>query len=268
MRIHVSTVLYKHTLSDIDPLLWSISNLARVSSLFIQLSVYDASPFPHQSLHSAIQILSSPRISYRYHAGPNIGFSRANNFNLLSPEGADFDLFLICNPDISFEPVELLPLLNWTLSCSNVSCSVPLILNSEGYIQYSAKKNPTLLSLFLGRFSALRLLPFLDSYYKDSTFSYRDYLTDSFVCEYVSGCFMVVPPHCYRQVSGFSPEYFLHMEDADISRKLCTLGDVVHNPLGLVTHRWARGSHSSFRQTVHLIFSLIIYFRKWGLKIL
>jgi len=78
----------------------------------------------------------------------------------------------------------------------------------------------------------------------------------------------LIPSWAYIKVGGFSEQYFLHFEDADIVRKLSMYGYTKHVPLGRVTHGWARGSHTSPSQILSLMRSYLIYSIIWGPKFL
>jgi GT2 family glycosyltransferase len=202
-----------------------------------------------------------------YAKGENIGFGRANNLNYRQASLSCKDIFIVANPDVSFAPVDLVRLLDWLVSNPSVSCLAPLIVGSTGVIQYSAKKNPTVLSLLLGRFHCLTKLSFLCGYDSNHRNLCYDYKRDCILTPYLSGCFLIIPSRFYSAVGGFCSQFFLHLEDADLVRRLSLVGETLHNPIGTVTHLWARGSHRSFVQALYLFQSCITYFRIWGFKL-
>jgi GT2 family glycosyltransferase len=268
IRVCISLVLFRHQVADIFPLLSSVASFSRFDPRYsTELSLYDGSGalFHGPSLQE-IQACT-PGVKIFYSKGENIGFGRANNFNYCQASLSGSDIFIIANPDISFTPEDLVRLLVWLLSKPSVACLAPLIVGSTGAIQYSAKRNPTVLSLALGRFHDLTRLGFLcryDAYHRNLD---KDYARDCIPCSYLSGCFLIIPSRFYSRVGGFCSQYFLHLEDADLVRRLSLFGEALHNPVGTVTHLWARGSHKSLAQTFRLIQSCIIYFRIWGLRI-
>jgi GT2 family glycosyltransferase len=266
-RLFFSLVLYKHTLQSINPLLRSLDLLSYYTpDISLLLSVYDGSPasFPSPSKIQISALL--PLVDVRLQKGVNIGFGRANNHNFqlscLSPS----DIFVVVNPDISFVPDNFFPLVDWISSHPECVCVAPLVLLKDGSIQYSAKHDPTVLSLLLGRFSFLKLLSCFrryDSWHRNLS---RDYRSEIIGSTYLSGCFLLIPAWAYQSVGGFCPKYFLHVEDADIVRRLSLLGNTVHNPTGAVVHGWARGSHFSPLQVLSLLRSFIIYCSIWGFR--
>jgi GT2 family glycosyltransferase len=206
-----------------------------------------------------------PGVGLVYQIGINIGFGKAHNLNYRQACLSDADIFVVANPDISFGPADLSLLLDWLVSRPSVTCLAPLIVGPGGAIQCSAKHNPTLLSLALGRFPWLARFSMLRRYDLWHRNLDKDYVKDCIPSPYLSGCFLIIPARFYSMVGGFSPKFFLHLEDADLVRRLSLVGETLHNPIGTVIHLWARGSHKSLLQTLHLLRSCITYFRIWGL---
>jgi GT2 family glycosyltransferase len=268
VRVIFSLVLYKHSLDEIKPLLHSIEDLKQsCQDICFHLSIYDADR-PGDADRFRDSIASTVRdLSFSYVNAANVGFARANNFNAGSLDYVPSELFIVANPDTSFLSLELAPLLYWVLDHKKVSCASPLVINPGGATQYSAKHNPTFLSLLLGKLpvlTALTVFSRYDFWHRNLGSCYEKNVISS---TYLSGCFLVIPSLFFREVGGFSARYFLHLEDADIVRRLSGCGLTVHNPIGKVSHRWARGSHKSFTQTLHLLRSIVVYMLTWGMSL-
>ena len=267
-RVVFSVVLYRHCLDEVTPLLRSIKDLASFcQDMHFHLSIYDADrPGDARKFCDSIANIAKD-LPFSYVNAPNVGFARANNANAHSLFYVPSELFIVANPDTSFLGRELAPLLYWILEHKKVSCAAPLVLNPGGTTQYSVKRNPTFLSLLLGRLPVLKALAVFaryDSWHRNLGLCYeRDVISSS----YLSGCFLVIPSLFFREVGGFSARYFLHLEDADIVRRLSGCGLTVHNPIGKVCHQWARGSHKSIAQTFHLLRSSVVYMFNWGMSL-
>jgi len=266
MRVAFSLVLFRHTLEDILPLLKSLSSLAaHRPDYHLYVVIYDASPAAFHSPFILDLEDSTPGVTLSYQKLSNIGFGSANNINFKTAMLSSVDLFVVVNPDISFASQELSPLLDWIQdNALRVSCVAPLVVNASGEIQYSAKRNPTFLSLLLGRISVLRRMHFFARYDSWHRGLDNDYTKCCFDSSYLSGCFLIIPSCYYLAVGGFCERFFLHLEDADLVRRLSGVGRTLHNPIGRVTHLWARGSHRSIVQMCMLVRSYIIYASIWG----
>ena len=268
-----SLVIYKHKIFEIEELLFSIKALEKYIqnefNVFFLISDNSPKKFIEKTLLKHESILK--KTLYTFH-NFNLGFGRGHNFNLLKGEPKPIkknpkDIFLIVNPDISFDAKNFSQILYWYEKTNNISCTAPLIFNDKNKIQYSAKKNPTFLSLFLGRIYFLQKLKFFKNYNDWHTNRMFDYKKDRIKSSYLSGCFLITKRNFFEQVKGFSEEYFLHLEDADLVRKLAKKGLTIQNPISNVTHQWARGSHKSLSQMLCLIKSYLIYSWKWGINI-
>lgn len=265
--IQFSLVLYKHSVEDVLPLLESIENLSLSDLKFsVRLGIYDCSSgfFPIISLDRLEPIVR--HVDLKYYVGKNLGYGRANNYIYNRSQLSDDDIFIITNPDISFDSSVFSSFFRNLHPSLDFSCLAPLIRDHSGIIQRSVKKDPTFLSLLAGKFSFLTLLPCIKSYDRYHKNLQYDYEKETIHSSYLSGCFLIVPSCYYRLVRGFSPEYFLHLEDADLVRKLSLVGPAFHFPEIEVCHKWARGSHSSFSQMISLFKSMILYFYKWGFR--
>lgn len=262
-----SLVIYKHKFDEIKPLLDNIidfRNTARKFNINTFLLINDNSPSIDKNIE---RNLNKEFISFKFNY-KNLGFGKSHNYNLIKNRKYNKDeIFIIINPDISFDSFSLIEYVR-EFYITNDVCWAPLIINKFGDIQYSAKSNPTILSLLLGRFSILRKFNFFNKYYKKHINFHLDYTKNKIKSSYLSGCFLVVKSKIYFKVHGFDERFFLHLEDADFSRKCSRFGNITHNPSCTVMHEWARGSHKSYIQTYHLIFSMFKYFFKWGFKII
>lgn len=267
-RLFFSLVLYKHSIDDISLLLSSIRSLS-CSQLFVDYSIhlliYDNSPDSRVRSEIANFIGDSFHFHFK-HSGKNIGFGRAHNKNIFDIQPIQNDIVLIVNPDISFLSDNLYPLINHVISLQGHCCVSPLIRLPNKSVQYTVKKNPTLLSLLIGRFFSVDT-PLLGRYlFRHQNRSY-DYFSDFIPSSYLSGCFLVLGREIFDSVSGFSSQYFLHLEDADFVRKCSLLCPTYHYPSSFVVHEWARGSHKSFIQNINVIVSAFLYFSTWGFRL-
>ena len=266
MNIIFSLVLYKQNLEIIKPLFIDIDNFYNYGlkkNTKTLLHVYDNSPSINDDI---IKLINKEYISY-IHDSSNLGYGRAHNKNLLRRNIANLNtIFIVVNPDISFNYKDLFNYLQNFLN-SQLLCVAPLVMNDKGETQYSAKKNPTLLSLILGRFNFLRSLKILDNYQRIHLNQIRNYKKEKIESSYLSGCFLIIKSTIYIKVKGFDNRYFLHLEDADFTRMCSSYGLVIHDPTLRVVHKWARGSHKSLRQMLCILISLIKYFKKWGFVI-
>ena len=271
MNIVFSIVLYKTNFTVIKKILNCIDIFRKIYSSedskkfdvsILVLDNYSQSDQKFKEFmdkQASISYLKS-KVNLGYGRGHNLNFSRFN-------EVSDF-IFIPINPDIKFDPEELSNLLDFYKKNKNdIACLAPLIYFYNGEIQYSAKLNPSIIRLLVSRFQILRRIKYFNEIYKKYVNKWQDYENSIIYSTYLSGCFLLIPSKVYKKVNGFSEEFFLHLEDADITRKCAKFGKTLHYPHAKIYHQGGRGSHKSLTQQIALIKSMFIYFSKWGWEI-
>lgn len=189
----------------------------------------------------------------------NIGFGAAHNLIL---EGLDSRYHVIMNPDIYLQDGRaLLILMDYLDSHPEVGMVVPKIIDEQGELQFLCRRNPTILDLFL-RFIPGNLWSRRQDYH---TMKDQDYNT-SFEVEFASGCFMMIRTKLFKQLGGFDDQFFLYVEDADLTRRVNMISKTVYVPQAIVCHAWQRASYSNPAMAKIHLKSLLHYFRKWGFR--
>ncbi len=193
----------------------------------------------------------------------NLGYGKAIN-KLVSKIRDLPDYIGILNQDLSWEKGTFEKLLAWLKLNKNVSLAVPKILNRQGEMQKLCKRNPTVLALLSRRFIPSCIKPkWLKKY--DRWFVMDDFnYNDIFEVPYLSGCCMLVRTDAFNGVGGFDENYFLYLEDADLSRSLSQFGRCLHLPIAEVVHNWGRGNYEHINLMFINIHSALMYFSKWG----
>lgn len=171
------------------------------------------------------------------------------------------------NTDISWKTGAFSRLIDWLQSHPDVVLAVPQLLSVSGVPQRLCKHDPTVLGLFSRRFIPTLLKPNILRRYDDRyVMSDWDY-GSIFDVEYLSGCCMLMRTSAFLRVGGFDPDFFLYLEDADITRAMRQVGRTIHLPVESVVHHWGRGNYRSWRLVLVNLHSAWIYFRKWGLRL-
>ncbi|WP_312266701.1 glycosyltransferase family 2 protein [Neisseria sp.] len=244
--IITSIVLYQHHFEDTQPTLTSLL----ASPLTSKIILVDNGGC------SWATKLNNPRIAYL--ATPrNGGFGYGHNLAIrrYAPE---CDLFLICNPDISFDVSEYEALITEAQQRPE-GLLVPKIVYPDGSEQYGRRLLPTPLDLFARRFLPL-LAERLDR---------RFMLLDYDICEpsfipFLSGSFMLFKSPVLLALGGFDERYFMYLEDIDLSRRCAERFGNCYLPDIHVIHAHQQASYRNPKlRNIH-IQSAIHYFNKWG----
>lgn len=200
-----------------------------------------------------------------YHSyGENVGYGRGHNWGVDHIVPSKYHLVL--NPDILIPEGTLEALIAFMEQNPEVGIACPKILNPDGTLQYLNKRYPSVFVLFARRFPPKFPLPFFKA--KLDSYEMRDVGYGS-VCdvEFTTGCFMFCRTSVLKQVGGFDPRYFLHLEDCDLGRMVQKAGyRTVYFPGATVTHEWGREPHKNYRMLFVMVISMFRYFNKWGWK--
>ncbi len=197
-------------------------------------------------------------------SGGNVGYGRGHNLALL--EGGH-TYHLVCNPDIFVEEDTLAAALRYCREHPDVGLLAPAVFGPDGERHYLCKRNPTVVDLFLRGFAPgflkRRHATRLDRY-EMRDLDYETVIPD---VPYMSGCFMFLRGEIGRRLGGFMPEFFMYLEDADLTRRVLSVAHTAYVPWVKVTHLWTRGTHTSLKLRWVTVHSSYIYFRKWGVAL-
>lgn len=160
------------------------------------------------------------------------------NHNAAFREGTG-DYFVILNPDIELLDDPFDPLLKLAERDSRNICA-PIILDSDGRIEDSARNFPTPYSLFkrlVCRLTGRPIRP--DVLTQDS---------DTLQPDWVAGMFVMVARETFQRLGGFNGAYFLYFEDVEFGARARLAGcHILVCKYAHVVHQAQRDSHRRLR---------------------
>jgi N-acetylglucosaminyl-diphospho-decaprenol L-rhamnosyltransferase len=191
----------------------------------------------------------------------NVGFAGAHNRGIAASSG---DPIVLINPDTLVERDFFEHLEGFLSRNPRVGISGPRILDSEGELQLSARREISILSGFLGRTSLLtRLFPkssLVKSQFPAVTEQYHPTPVD-----WVSGACMVVRRETLRDVGPLDERFFMYFEDADLCKRARAAGWLVYYlPQVEIVHQTGASSRSKPKAIWLLHKSAFLYHRKHG----
>jgi N-acetylglucosaminyl-diphospho-decaprenol L-rhamnosyltransferase len=191
----------------------------------------------------------------------NVGFARAHNRGIAVSSG---DPVVLINPDTIVERDFFEHLEAFVAENPKAGIFGPRIVDSEGHLQLSARREISALSGFLGRTSLLtRLFP-KSSIVKSQFPAVTDQSHPSPV-DWVSGACMVVRRETLRDVGPLDDRFFMYFEDADLCRRARAAGWLVYYlPHVEIVHQTGASSRSKPRTIWLLHKSAFLYHRKHG----
>ena len=99
------------------------------------------------------------------------------------------------------------------------------------------------------------------------TMQYQDY-TKPFRVPFGQGSFLVVRTELFKELNGFDDNFFMYLEDADLCKRVNQISKLMYFPNATVIHKWGRGSHTNKTLFKYHLQSMMVYFKKWGIKLI
>ncbi|HET7270383.1 MAG TPA: glycosyltransferase family 2 protein [Rubrobacter sp.] len=191
----------------------------------------------------------------------NVGFARAHNRGIAASTG---DIVVLINPDTIIEKGFFERLEGFFEKNPKVGISGPKIIDSDGELQLSARREINALSGLLGRTSLLtRLFP--KSSLVKSQFPAVTEGTSPTQVDWVSGACMVIRRQTLREIGPLDERFFMYFEDADLCRRARAAGWLVYYlPHVEIIHQTGASSLSKPRSIWRLHKSAFLYHRKHG----
>lgn len=191
----------------------------------------------------------------------NVGFGKGHNSIL--PE-LDSDVHFILNPDIQLFANEdtLTGLADWMLARPGVVMATPQLYYPDGQRQDLPRRKPTPWLLL-----ARQLAPRLGGVFAKANDHYlmRDEdLTTARPIEFCTGSFMAVRTAALQAFGGFDQDYFMYVEDADVTQRALQVGEVWLAPQFRAIHAWHRDPVRDADKFMMQLRSMGLYFKKWG----
>lgn len=187
----------------------------------------------------------------------NLGFGRGHN---LAIKNVHSKFHLIVNPDISVPSDTIKDAIAYMEANPDITVLTPYVMNIDGTQQFLPKKNPSMKYMIGGMFE--NKFKFCKKLREEYTLQDK-VITSPIDVEFCTGAFMITRTEALHKVGGFDERYFLHFEDADLTRELRKVGRAVYNPNIKVTHKWHRENKKINKSFWVALKSMFIYMNKW-----
>lgn len=157
------------------------------------------------------------------------------------------DLFCVLNPDLDLKLLEL-RFMYEALRDLTIGAWGPMVKSPNMAVEDSARKFPTLLSLFTRTFLNQRSIDYVA-------------LNEPIEVDWIAGMFISFRSTTFRMLCGFDESYHLYMEDVDICRRLKSSSlKVIYDPRTLVIHDARRDSRKNLKYLKWHVMSIMKYF--------
>ncbi|QOG03791.1 glycosyltransferase [Flavobacterium sp. MDT1-60] len=225
------------------------------TKLKVKLVLIDNSPLDILS-----NIINDFRVEY-IHNPSNPGYGSSHNI-AIRKYSTHTKYHLILNPDIYYSSGVIEDIIRFMDMNQNVGLVMPKILYPNGEIQYLAKLIPSPFVFFVRRFLPFRKLKRKISEKFELRFSGYNTIME---VPYLSGCFMVFRVKALEEIHGFDENFFMHMEDLDITRRCYDAGfKTIFYPNQFVYHDHLFKSFLTLANLKMYFNSAFYYYNKWG----
>lgn len=194
----------------------------------------------------------------------NVGFGCGHNAVL---ERLDSRYHFVINPDVVVDSPVLSQLPQWMEEHPDVVMCTPQLYFPDGRVQHLPRRKPNFMALVARQ--VLAKSPFMQPFYRINlryTMEDQD-LSDVTDIQFCTGSFFCIRTEAYRTMGGFDEDYFMYVEDADITQKAMKLGRVCLVPQFRAVHAWHRNPLRDSRHFKMQLDSMLLFWKKWGFKL-
>ena len=186
----------------------------------------------------------------------NVGFAKANNQALNLAAGR---YLLLLNPDTELRPDSLKQVVDFMEKHPRAAIAGCRLLNTDGTLQPSVRRFPTLVSQAWILLKAHHLLP--TAKYWASNFNYHQ----AQEVDQVMGAFFMIRREAFAELGMLDENFFIWFEEVDYCRRAKNCGwQVWYAPVTEVTHHGGQSFNQLMSFTKQRMFnrSMLYYFKK------
>ena len=209
-------------------------------------------PEPPEMPHP-VRLIRNPR---------NVGFARACNQGIAASKG---DLVVLINPDTAVKGDFFRRVEDFFDEHPSVGVAGPRVLDPDGSLQLTARRELSMISGLLGRTSLLTQLFKGSSLVKNQFPSVPESSPHPTAVDWVAGACMILRRRTLEEIGTLDERFFMYFEDADLCRRARgAVWSVYYLPEVEVVHQAGASSRSRPRAIWNLHKSAFLYHRKHG----
>ncbi len=251
-QLTISLVVYHSKPDDLLPLINSIKQI----NVPVKLIVSD------NSETNQLQLFVEQNNGHYIFNNANLGYGKAHNKAIQFAQNLA-PYHLVVNPDVVINKDCIENAIAYLNQNPNTGLLMPKVLYPDGQIQHLCKLLPTPFDLIFRRFVPKSLAQLFKNKLDQYELKNKDYLKPMHLSN-LSGCFMLIPQQVFKQVGLFDENFFMYLEDTDLSRRISNEFDAIYLPSVSIIHNYEKGSYKSKKLLLYHVKSAIYYFGKWG----
>ncbi len=145
----------------------------------------------------------------------------------------------------------------------NVGLLIPKTYYQNGEIQIVCNLLPTPFDLIIRRFVPKLFYSFFENRLNNYELKNKN-LNLPMKVNNIHGCFLLMPHAVLEKVGLFDENFFMYLEDIDLSRRISNEFIAIYYPYVSIIHSFEKGSYKNNKLLFYHIQSAIYYFTKWG----
>lgn len=198
--------------------------------------------------------LLAARAGCRVVRSANIGYAAGINRGVR--EAMRAEAILVLNPDVRLYPGSLPPLLA-ALQEPNVGIAAPQVLSPEGTLEFSLRREPTLLR-------ALGLTRTRLAIFSEYVSNPSDYARPRTV-DWALGAVILMSRQCYDALDGWDETFFLYSEETDLALRAREAGLLTrYEPRSVAVHIGGQSGRTDKTHTMQVVNRVRLYRRRHG----
>lgn len=247
-------VVYIVTYNSVGSLDGLMASLRReATSLRIRVVVAD-----NDSADDTLKTLGVFADAHTLSTGGNLGYSRG--INTAHSVGGNTDAILVLNPDVEIVPGAIAALYQ-RMVASQAGVVVPRLLNLDGSIYTSLRREPTIATAFGDALFGARFTT------RPGWLAESDYAPDSYQnahrIDWATGAAIMIRADLAERLGDWDEQFFLYSEEVDYFRRAREVGETAwYEPAARMIHSGG-GSGSSVELDALLAVNRVRYVRKY-----
>lgn len=193
----------------------------------------------------------------------NIGFGLSHN-KILNKLGK---YHVIVNPDLIFHKNSIKNAIIFFERNTRVGAISPSFFWDNENRQYLIKSYPSILVLFLRAIYSLFKIRLFSRYLNKYEMKNMNYKIRNDDIKLISGACIFLRGKIFKKINGFDKSYFLYFEDFDLSIRLRKIANISYVPSIKITHYGGHTAKKGLKHIKYFLKSMIIFFRKYGIKV-
>lgn len=187
----------------------------------------------------------------------NVGYCKASNQAIRASRGK---FILLLNSDTEIMPGALDSLYRFARQRPDAGAIGPMLLNTDGTLQYSCRSFPS--------FGIAAMHAFLGLFFPTNPYTRAYKLTEwghnsEREVDWISGACMFLRRQALEQIGFFDEDYFMYVEDVDLCYRLWQVGwKVYYLPSAKIIHHIAQSSQQSPKMVIEHHKSIYRFYAK------